>query len=144
MRWWCRNPPPCAEPRTFAELAGWGQRFAARWPRPPDRLPAPTGLERPILDYFTRRYFQVPELKPEQIVLLQRALRQQDSIGILPTGFGKSLVFQLYALLSPCVTLVISPLKALIQDQVGCAAPAGLDLCRFRIEYRWRGQENSS
>lgn len=105
--------------RTFDSLVGWGQRFTADWQRPPDRLPALTGLERPVLDYFTRRYFQIPELKPQQIELLQRILRGQDAIGILPTGFGKSLVFQLYALLSPRVTLVISPLKALIQDQVG-------------------------
>ncbi len=118
---------PChsSNARTFAELANWGQRFADRWPRPPDRPPASTGLERPTLDYFARRYFQVPELKAEQIELLQRALRGQDSIGILPTGFGKSLVFQLYALLSPRVTLVISPLKALIQDQVGALRRLG-------------------
>lgn len=111
--------------RTFDELAGWGQRFTACWSKPPERLPAPAGLERPILDYFTRRYFQVPELKLQQIELLQRILRGQDAIGILPTGFGKSLVFQLYALLSPRVTLVISPLKALIQDQVGALRRLG-------------------
>ncbi len=105
--------------RTFDSLVGWGQRFTTRWQQPPDRPPAPAGLERPVLDYFARRYFQIPELKQEQIKLLQRTLHGQDAIGILPTGFGKSLVFQLYALLSPRVTLVISPLKALIQDQVG-------------------------
>ena len=111
--------------RTFESLVGWGQRLTTRWQRPPDCPPAPTGLERPILDYFARRYFQIPELKPEQISLLQRTLHGQDAIGILPTGFGKSVVFQLYALLSPRVTLVISPLKALIQDQVGALRRLG-------------------
>ena len=111
--------------RSFADLDGCGRRFAAPWPQSPDRLPAPAGLNRPTLDYFTRRYFQVPELKDEQIDLLQRILRGQDAIGILPTGFGKSLVFQLYAILSPRVTLVISPLKALIQDQVGALRRLG-------------------
>ncbi|MDQ5903486.1 MAG: ATP-dependent helicase RecQ, partial [Pseudomonadota bacterium] len=111
--------------RTFDSLVGWGQRLTTRWQRPPDCPPAPTGLERRVLDYFARRYFQIPELKPQQIELLQRTLHGQDAIGILPTGFGKSLVFQLYALLSPRVTLVISPLKALIQDQVGALRRLG-------------------
>ncbi|MDV7391735.1 DEAD/DEAH box helicase, partial [Arthrospira platensis SPKY1] len=116
--------------RSFADLDGWGHRFTSRWPRPPDRSPAPAGLKRSEnepspLDYFTRRYFQVPELKDEQITLLQRILSGQDAIGILPTGFGKSLVFQLYALLTPRVTLVISPLKALIQDQIGALRRLG-------------------
>ncbi len=105
--------------RTFDDLSGWGQHVAARWQRLPTQLPMPIKLARPILDYFARRYFQVPELKDQQIDLLKRSLRGQDAIGILPTGFGKSLVFQLYALLSLHVSLVISPLKALIQDQVG-------------------------
>ena len=103
---------------TFDHLADWGRYFTAGWINPPERSPAPIGLERPTLDYFARRYFQIPELKPQQIELLKRTLRGQDAIGILPTGFGKSLVFQLYALLTPRVTLVISPLKALIRDQV--------------------------
>jgi ATP-dependent DNA helicase RecQ len=119
------NRSDASNARTFDSVVGWGQRFTARWKQPPERSPAPAGLKRPILDYFARRYFQVPELKPQQIELLQRTLRGQDAIGILPTGFGKSLVFQLYALLSPRVTLVISPLKALIQDQVGALRRLG-------------------
>ncbi len=111
--------------RSFADLDGWGRRWIARWPDLPDRHPAPTGVHRPTLDYFTRRYFQVPELKDEQINLLRRLLRGQDALGILPTGFGKSLVFQLYSVLSPRVTLVISPLKALIQDQIGALRRLG-------------------
>jgi len=73
--------------------------------------------ERRLLDYFARRYFTAPELKPEQLTLLQRALREESGLGLLSTGFGKSLVFQLYALLTPRTTLVISPLKALIRYQ---------------------------
>ena len=72
----------------------------------------------PVLDYFARRYFPISELKPEQRQLLHRALVGHSGIGILPTGFGKSLVFQLYALLTPGTTLVVSPLKSLIHDQV--------------------------
>jgi len=74
--------------------------------------------DRSILDYFARRYFRVPELKHEQLLLLHRALSDEASIGILPTGFGKSLIFQLYAILVPRSTIVISPLKALMRDQL--------------------------
>ncbi|MFN8492845.1 MAG: DEAD/DEAH box helicase [Caldilineaceae bacterium] len=74
--------------------------------------------DRHLLDYFARRYFRVAELKHEQVLLLQRALRQESGIGVLPTGFGKSIIFQLYALLALRTALVISPLTSLIRDQL--------------------------
>ena len=86
----------------------------------------PASVERTLLDFFARRYFAVRDLKPEQARLLQRALLGQSGLGILPTGFGKSLVFQLYSLLIPRTTLVISPLKALIRDQVHSMHRLGL------------------
>lgn len=79
---------------------------------------SPASFERPVLDYFARRYFPYAELQHEQLLLVQRALRQESGLGILPTGFGKSAIFQLFAILMPRTTLVISPLKALMRDQV--------------------------
>ena len=114
---------PQAHP--FAKLEAWGLRFVSQCCSLPDRYPVPTGLTRQTLDYFARRYFPIPELKTEQIDLLQRLLQGQDALGILPTGFGKSLVFQLYAVLTPRVTLIISPLKALIQDQLSALQRLG-------------------
>lgn len=86
----------------------------------------PRSVDRHLLDYFARRYFALPEVKPEQAHLVQRALRGESGLGILPTGFGKSLVFQLYALMVPQTTLVISPLKALIRDQLHSMHRLGL------------------
>jgi ATP-dependent DNA helicase RecQ len=95
----------------------------------------PTGAEpatgdlqalAPLLNCLARRYFPLAELKPEQIYLLQRVLSGQSGIGILPTGFGKSLVFQLFALVTPGTTLVISPLKSLIHDQLVSMRRLGL------------------
>jgi len=83
---------------------------------PPDALPKVTAYE--VLDYFARRYFPVPELKERQHELLVKILNQESVLGILPTGYGKSLVFQLYAILVPRTTFVISPLRSLIQDQI--------------------------
>ncbi|GIW27045.1 MAG: hypothetical protein KatS3mg070_0408 [Meiothermus sp.] len=106
------------------------ERFSAHFvsevgPRPPSNT-NPVSVERTLLDFFARRYFAVRDLKPEQVQLLQRALLGQSGLGILPTGFGKSLVFQLYGLLIPRTTLVISPLKALIRDQVHSMHRLGL------------------
>lgn len=86
----------------------------------------PASVERHLLDYFARRFFTVPEVRPEQAQLIERALKGQSGLGILPTGFGKSLVFQLYALIVPRTTLVISPLKALIRDQLHSMHRLGL------------------
>lgn len=49
--------------------------------------------------------------------MLARALQRKDVLGLLPTGGGKSLTFQLATLLSPGTTIVVAPLKSLIDDQ---------------------------
>lgn len=98
-------------------LADLRRRFGPEFP-PLTAVRLDAQMLAPVLDYFARRYFPISELKPEQRQLLHKALAGQSGIGILPTGFGKSLVFQLYALLTPGTTLVVSPLKSLIHDQV--------------------------
>lgn len=86
----------------------------------------PVRFDRPVLDYFARRYCPYAELKAEQVQLIQRALAGESVLGILPTGFGKSAVFQIFALLSPRVTLIISPLKSLMRDQLFALRRRGL------------------
>jgi bloom syndrome protein len=66
------------------------------------------------------RVFGVPSLRPGQAEAVRGALAGRDVCVYLPTGAGKSLCFQLPALLRPGVVLVISPLIALMADQ--CAA----------------------
>ena len=56
--------------------------------------------------------------RPGQLETMIRFIGGRDALAVLPTGSGKSLTFQLPALLSPGVTLVISPLIALMNDQV--------------------------
>ncbi len=55
---------------------------------------------------------------PGQEAIVRDALASRDLLAIMPTGGGKSLCFQLPAVLQPGITLVISPLIALMQDQV--------------------------
>ncbi|MCS7292150.1 MAG: RecQ family ATP-dependent DNA helicase [Gloeomargarita sp. SKYBB_i_bin120] len=59
-----------------------------------------------------------PDFRPPQGEIIQCLLEGRDALIVLPTGFGKSICFQLPALLQDGVTLVISPLIALMEDQV--------------------------
>ena len=63
-------------------------------------------------------YFGYGKLKPEQEEIIDSVLNSTDTIGLLPTGYGKSITFQIPALLLDGITLVITPLIALMQDQV--------------------------
>ncbi|MBD2124073.1 ATP-dependent DNA helicase RecQ [Trichocoleus sp. FACHB-262] len=56
--------------------------------------------------------------RPSQAEVVQSLLAQRDSLSIMPTGGGKSICFQLPALLQPGLTLVVSPLVALMENQV--------------------------
>ena len=58
------------------------------------------------------------ELKSEQVEIIKSILKGKDSISILPTGFGKSVCYQVPALMLEGVTLVVTPLVSLMQDQV--------------------------
>src|ERR1041385_4021011 len=59
-----------------------------------------------------------PDLRPVQRRVVRSVLAGRDTLAILPTGGGKSLCFQLPALVLDGLTIVVSPLLALMQDQV--------------------------
>ncbi|MDQ2652957.1 MAG: RecQ family ATP-dependent DNA helicase, partial [Chloroflexota bacterium] len=65
-----------------------------------------------------QRVFGFPELRAGQAAVINQVLTGRDTLAILPTGAGKSLTFQLPSLLLPHMTLVLSPLIALMKDQV--------------------------
>ncbi|MGZ3478007.1 MAG: DEAD/DEAH box helicase, partial [Polyangiales bacterium] len=64
------------------------------------------------------RRFGVASFRPGQAELIDAVLAGRDAIGVLPTGGGKSLCYQLPALLLSKPTVIVSPLIALVQDQV--------------------------
>jgi ATP-dependent DNA helicase RecQ len=65
-----------------------------------------------------RRHFGWPSLRPGQFRPMRAVLRRRDALVILPTGAGKSAIYQIPAVLLPGPTIVISPLLALQQDQI--------------------------
>jgi len=65
-----------------------------------------------------QRHFGFPSFRPGQAEALQSLREGRHTLVVMPTGAGKSLVFQLGALLRDGLTLVVSPLIALMKDQV--------------------------
>ena len=73
-----------------------------------------------------QQYFSFDQFREGQEAAVQRVLNGQHTLLVMPTGSGKSLTYQLPALLLPGLTLVISPLIALMKDQVEGLVEAGL------------------
>jgi ATP-dependent DNA helicase RecQ len=71
-------------------------------------------------------YFGFPGFRPGQREAVEAAVAGQDVLVVMPTGSGKSLCYQLPALLRDDLTIVVSPLVALMQDQVDALRARGL------------------
>ncbi len=65
-----------------------------------------------------KKYWGYNKFRPKQEAIIQSVLEGNDTLGLLPTGGGKSICFQLSGLLLKGITLVITPLVALMKDQV--------------------------
>jgi ATP-dependent DNA helicase RecQ len=71
-------------------------------------------------------YWKFSEFKPQQEAIIEAVLANEDCIVLLPTGGGKSICFQIPALLKEGICIVVSPLIALMQDQVSNLKEKGI------------------
>ncbi len=85
-------------------------------------LPVRLALARTAL----LRHFGFPEFRPAQRRVIQSVLAGRDTLAVLPTGGGKSVCFQVPALVLDGLTVVVSPLLSLMQDQVEAAQRRGI------------------
>src|SRR5215213_1257587 len=85
-------------------------------------MPSKAEAKRVLIDRFGHEDFQKGQWEP-----ISAALNGRDALVVMPTGSGKSLVYQLPALMLDGLTVVVSPLIALMKDQQDKLAACGID-----------------
>jgi len=83
------------------------------------------------INFFIQTIFRKVGFREGQLPIISRALQQKPVIGLLPTGGGKSLTFQLPTFLQPGLCLVVDPIKSLMEDQVRVLKQNWIDCCEF-------------
>ena len=83
-------------------------------------------------------HFGYQSFRPAQETLISALLEGRDALGIMPTGAGKSMCYQIPALMLPGITLVISPLISLMQDQVRALKAAGIRGAYLNSSLTWK------
>ncbi len=131
--------PDDSAPPTAWEPASAGTRPEA--PQVPSKQQRPaTGID--VNDIFGElaTTFGFSEFRPGQREVVEAALSASDCLAVMPTGSGKSLTYQLAARLMGGTTLVVSPLIALMKDQVDAANEIGIKatFINSSIEYEER------
>ncbi len=120
---WARINATCMAPEPRRVVTGRRVRYRSQQS---ENGPAPSELV-----YFLQLLFRKRHFRPGQLPILDRALALKSVIGLLPTGGGKSLTYQLAAMLQPGVTVVVDPLKSLMEDQVHGLLATGIDSCAY-------------
>ena len=88
-----------------------------------------------------KQYFGFSSFRPLQEDIIRDSLAGKDVFAVLPTGGGKSLCFQLPALVRPGLTVVVSPLIALMKDQVDALVARGIDATLINSTLTWPEQK---
>lgn len=99
---------------------------------------APIRSQNPA-DYL-KRYYGYDRFRPMQEAIIQSVLSGRDTLVLMPTGGGKSVCFQIPALMLPGLTVVVSPLIALMKDQVGALHMNGIPAAYYNSTQTSREQ----
>lgn len=83
------------------------------------------------ITFFIQNIFRKKYFREGQLPIISRAIQLKPVIGLLPTGAGKSLTYQLSSFLQPGLCLVVDPLKSLMEDQVRVLKQNWIDNCDF-------------
>ena len=114
-------PGPIARPPVYTSVVA---------PVSPEPVHEYSPALREALD-LARAALKIRDLRPGQAEVIESVLSGRDTLAVMPTGSGKSLTYQLPSLWLPGPTLVVSPLLALIEDQVGKMKAAGVPVARI-------------
>ena len=118
--WWRPEDRPEVEERCYAQISGWFLEEITQEEQKSshqEKLPSLQTLKQNPLEILTN-VFGHEQFRPFQETIINHILKRQDALIVLPTGGGKSLCYQLPALMFDGVTVVVSPLISLMQDQV--------------------------
>ncbi len=94
------------------------------------RIPSRGNVPTPLVEIL-RRHFGFSDFRANQEQVCRAAIDGRDVLLVMPTGAGKSLCYQLPAIARGGTTLVVSPLIALMEDQVAKLAAQGLRVARI-------------
>lgn len=98
-------------------------------------------VERRPLEFFLKRIWGFDDFKEGQYEIIEKAMNDINTLGILPTGAGKSLCFQLPAMMKLGGSIIVSPLKSLMKDQVDNLNSLGFDFVDYIDSSRSTGEK---
>ena len=100
-----------------------------------------TTSQNPDIYWLLKTHFGYDSFRPNQLEIIQHVLSGKDTLAIMPTGGGKSLCYQLPALAQQGVAIVISPLIALMKDQVDALQSNGVSAAFYNSTQDQQTQE---